>query len=51
MPADVAAVVVELINEGPQGRTGDCIQVWAGHPTFLRPVGLEGLLTARDLGR
>lgn len=51
MPGDVAAVVVELINEGPQGRTGDCIQVWAGHPTFLRPVGLEGLLTARDLGR
>jgi NAD(P)-dependent dehydrogenase (short-subunit alcohol dehydrogenase family) len=50
-PEDVAALVVELINEGPAGRTGDCIQVWAGHPTKLDPVGLEGRLTAAELGR
>ena len=48
-PKDVAALLVELVNEGPKGRTGDCIQVWAGHPTTLDPVGLEGRLTAADL--
>jgi hypothetical protein len=46
---DVAGLIVELIAEGPDGRTGDDVQVWAGHPTALPPIGLEGQLTMRDL--
>ena len=34
---DVAGLIVELIAEGPDGRTGDDVQVWAGHPTALPP--------------
>jgi len=36
-PAQVAAVLVELLAEGPGGRTGDSIQLWAGHPCVLPP--------------
>jgi NAD(P)-dependent dehydrogenase (short-subunit alcohol dehydrogenase family) len=46
---DIANLIVELIAEGPEGRTGDDVQVWAGHPTVLPPVGLEGRLTMIDL--
>lgn len=46
---DVANLIVELIAEGPEGRTGDDVQVWAGHPTVLPPIGLEGRLTLSDL--
>ena len=46
---DVAALVLELIAEGPLGRTGDDVQVWAGHPTVLPPVTLEGRLAKSDL--
>jgi NAD(P)-dependent dehydrogenase (short-subunit alcohol dehydrogenase family) len=46
---DVAGLIVELIAEGPDGRTGDDVQVWAGHPTVLPPIGLEGRLTLSDL--
>jgi NAD(P)-dependent dehydrogenase (short-subunit alcohol dehydrogenase family) len=46
---DVAGLIVELIAEGPDGRTGDDVQVWAGHPTALPPVGLEGRLAKIDL--
>ena len=46
---DVADLIVELIAEGPDGRTGDDVQVWAGHPTVLPPIGLEGQLTMNDL--
>ena len=46
---DVAGLIVELIAEGPDGRTGDDVQVWAGHPTVLPPIGLEGRLTMHDL--
>jgi NAD(P)-dependent dehydrogenase (short-subunit alcohol dehydrogenase family) len=46
---DVAGLIVELIAEGPDGRTGDDVQVWAGHPTVLPPIGLEGRLTMNDL--
>lgn len=46
---DVAAVVVDLVAEGPEGRTGDDVQVWAGHRVELPPVGLEGRLTAIDI--
>lgn len=47
--ADVASLVLELIGEGPDGRTGDDVQVWAGHPTVLPPISLEGQLTMTDL--
>jgi 3-oxoacyl-[acyl-carrier protein] reductase len=40
----VAAVVVELIAEGPDGRTGDHVQLWRDHPCRLPPVGLDGQL-------
>ena len=36
-PADVARVVVELIGEGPTGRSGDNVGLWRGHPTVLPP--------------
>ncbi|WP_322767441.1 SDR family oxidoreductase [Frankia sp. Cr1] len=35
---DVAAVLLDLLAEGPQGRTGDSIQLWVGHPCILPPV-------------
>lgn len=46
---DVAAVLVDLLAEGPDGRTGDDVQVWAGHGTALPPVGPEGRLAATDI--
>ena len=36
-PADVAAVLVDLLEEGPEGRTGDNIGLYAGHPCVLPP--------------
>lgn len=33
----VAAVLIDLLREGAQGRTGDFIGLWAGHPTKLPP--------------
>jgi 3-oxoacyl-[acyl-carrier protein] reductase len=43
-PAQVAGVLVELICEGPDGRTGDNIGLWRGHPTVLRaPSPVLGL--------
>ena len=50
-PEGVASVLVDLISEGPSGRTGDCIQLWAGHPTVLPPPMLDGILCAADLAR
>jgi hypothetical protein len=50
-PEGVAGVLVDLINEGPGGRTGDCVQLWAGHPTVLPPPMLDGILCAADLAR
>jgi NAD(P)-dependent dehydrogenase (short-subunit alcohol dehydrogenase family) len=38
-PADVAAVLVALLEEGPDGRTGDNIGLYAGHPCVLPPPG------------
>ena len=46
---EVAALVVELLDEGPAGRTGDDVQVWAGHGAVLPPVGVEGQLAAIDI--
>ena len=48
-PGDVAAVLVELLAEGPGGRSGDSVQLWPGHPCELPPVGLDGRLAAQIL--
>jgi len=37
-PANVAAVLLDLLAEGPQGRTGDSVQLWIGHPCVLPPA-------------
>jgi len=34
-PEDVAGLLVALLREGPEGRTGQQIGVWAGHPIVL----------------
>ncbi|MFN0095132.1 MAG: SDR family NAD(P)-dependent oxidoreductase [Dehalococcoidia bacterium] len=34
-PEAVAAVLVELLQEGPAGRHGDFVGLWAGHPVVL----------------
>ena len=36
-PDDVAAVLVELLAEGPSGRTGTQIGLWVGYPARLPP--------------
>jgi NAD(P)-dependent dehydrogenase (short-subunit alcohol dehydrogenase family) len=36
-PARVAELLLELIDEGPQGRSGDNVGLWIGHPTELPP--------------
>jgi 3-oxoacyl-[acyl-carrier protein] reductase len=47
-PEQVAAVVVELIAEGPGGRTGDHVQLWRDHPCRLPPVSLDGRLATLE---
>jgi NAD(P)-dependent dehydrogenase (short-subunit alcohol dehydrogenase family) len=42
--ARVAHVLVDLIAEGPDGRSGDSVQLWPDHPCVLPPVSLEGRL-------
>lgn len=37
-PEGIAGVAIDLIAEGPDGRTGDNIGLWAGHPTELPSV-------------
>ena len=34
-PSDVAQVLIDLILEGPEGRTGTQIGLWPGHPVVL----------------
>jgi NAD(P)-dependent dehydrogenase (short-subunit alcohol dehydrogenase family) len=36
-PEQVAQVLVELLAEGPEGRTGNSIGLYAGHPCVLPP--------------
>ena len=36
-PAQIAEIAIEIIAEGPDGRTGDNIALWAGHPVTLPP--------------
>jgi len=43
-PEQVAAVLLDLLAEGPGGRTSDCIQLWVGHPCALEPPGLDARL-------
>ena len=50
-PEQVAAVLVDLLAEGPGGRTGDSIELWVGHPCVLPPVGLDGRVLAETAGR
>lgn len=38
-PGEVADVLVALLAEGPDGRTGDNVQLWVGHPLQLPPPG------------
>jgi 3-oxoacyl-[acyl-carrier protein] reductase len=40
----VAHVLVDLIAEGPGGRSGDSVQLWPDHRCTLPPVSLEGRL-------
>jgi NAD(P)-dependent dehydrogenase (short-subunit alcohol dehydrogenase family) len=42
----VAQILVELIAEGPEGRTGDSVQLWTDHPCVLPPPSLYGRLSA-----
>ena len=34
-PAEIAGLMLELIGEGPDGRTGENIGTWLNHPTQL----------------
>ena len=40
-PATVAGVVVDLFLEGPEGRTGDNIGLYAGYDCILPPPETE----------
>jgi 3-oxoacyl-[acyl-carrier protein] reductase len=40
----VAEILVELIAEGPDGRTGDSVQLWPDHPQVLPPPSLYSRL-------
>ncbi|MEX0847081.1 MAG: SDR family oxidoreductase [Ilumatobacteraceae bacterium] len=41
-PGQVAQVLVELLEEGPEGRTGCNIGLYAGYPCVLPPRPVEG---------
>lgn len=36
-PEDLSRVLLELLAEGPGGRSGDTIGLWVGHPVVLPP--------------
>jgi NAD(P)-dependent dehydrogenase (short-subunit alcohol dehydrogenase family) len=42
-PAQVADLVLDLLREGPTGRSGDNIGLWTGHPPTLPPPGPAAL--------
>ena len=46
---EVAEVLVDLIAEGPRGRTGDSVQLWAGHDCRLPEPSLDASLLAATL--
>jgi len=35
---DVAAVLIDVLAEGPNGWAGDSVQLWIGRPCVLPPV-------------
>jgi NAD(P)-dependent dehydrogenase (short-subunit alcohol dehydrogenase family) len=37
-PSDVARLLVDLLREGPDGRTGEQIGIWVGHEIALPPA-------------
>ncbi|MEY4372828.1 MAG: hypothetical protein RL219_1597, partial [Actinomycetota bacterium] len=37
-PEQMGQLVLDLIAEGPDGRTGENIGAWLGHPVVLPPV-------------
>jgi len=45
----VAEVLVELLAEGPDGRTGDSVQLWSNHPCVLPAPSLYGRLAEAEL--
>jgi NAD(P)-dependent dehydrogenase (short-subunit alcohol dehydrogenase family) len=47
----VAEALVELIAEGPDGRTGDSVQLWPDHACVLPPPSLDGRLMSEFLIR
>ena len=50
LAADVVArLLVELLAEGAEGRTGDSVAIWPHHPAELPPLGLDGQLAMRSL--
>jgi hypothetical protein len=36
-PAQIGALVLDLLAEGPDGRSGENIGIWMGHPVVLPP--------------
>jgi NAD(P)-dependent dehydrogenase (short-subunit alcohol dehydrogenase family) len=45
-PDAVAAVLLDLLAEDPEGRTGDSVQLWIGHPCVLPPVATHPAVVA-----
>jgi hypothetical protein len=37
-PHQIADLMLQLYEEGPQGRTGENIGIWLNHPIELPPV-------------
>lgn len=35
---DVSRILIELLEEGPEGRSSDNVGIWVGHPVVLRPA-------------
>jgi hypothetical protein len=36
-PAQIAQQLIDLLEEGPSGRTGENVGAWVGHPIELGP--------------
>ena len=41
-PSQIAALLLELLAEGPDGRTGQNIGLWVGHPISIQNTTLAG---------
>ncbi len=48
-PEQIAELLVALVGEGPEGRTGQHIGIWVGHPVALPPVEALATRSSRDL--